>query len=174
MAGPQDIQRFPQGLLNVLNMQAGGETPRVLSETVVGTMELLQFYGLTQRQVLTRGAAAQVVGTPMLLSAGTFPLPVSSWCVLFAATASIVNAAAMTAAELSIQVRRGGSGFVSLTFERYTAADVGFASGSNGLAFETHYPLLLPPGSDVGALLTNLQGVANATLSLTVEVGVLG
>lgn len=52
MAGRQDIQRFPKGLISVLGMTATGETPHTLGQEITGELDLLDYYLLDRTRQL--------------------------------------------------------------------------------------------------------------------------
>lgn len=167
------IQRVPQGLLNLLSIREGS-TPQALEENICGVLELLQYYGLTQRQVLQGSAAAAVVGSQTSLGAGGgSALPTNAWAILFGAYAFVTKAAAMTDLGFSIALRRGSGLYTHVAFNSQPHV-FGAADGSEGVAFTAPYPILLPPGSDIAVNLGILNGVANAAVSIGADVGVLG
>jgi hypothetical protein len=167
VAGPQSIQRFPAGLLNVLNMQSAGETPRELASSISGVLELLQYYGLTQRQTLfaTNGALAE---------AGFVSLAaLTTWAVLFAATASVAKTATMTALRAAVFVQRGtglGIPVVSEELGPFGATETGTVTA----CFVSPYGILLPPGSVISASPQIIGTDATAACTVTADLGVLG
>lgn len=166
MASSLDIQRVPRGLSDVLNI-FGGETPKKLADAVIGNLDLLQFYGLSQRSVLETTTAAQTEGT----SAG--PTLPQNWCVLFGATMAVTKTATMTALRFSLAVRRPQT-FVFVS----ESGDGGpFGATETGVVrccFVPPTPWLLPPGSQVVGALDILGTDATAATVVTVELGILG
>lgn len=167
MAGPGDIQRFPQGLLNVLGMQSAGQTPAQLAASIAGTLELLQFYGLTQRQVLVATNAAIATNTPLTLAL----TPPSSWGVLFGLSASLGETATIGNVQSLLSLQRGASGaFHGVSF--YESLNVA-AGGVHGNEFWCPYPLLLPPSSSARVVF-QFTTDATASIGLSAEIGLLG
>jgi hypothetical protein len=64
MAGPQDIQRYPRGLIGLLGMQATGDTPHTLAQSTAATLECMDFYLNDRLEVLSAalGAAPAALG----------------------------------------------------------------------------------------------------------------
>lgn len=167
MANPASIQRVPAGLLNVLGMQSAGSTPPELAQLVNGVMDLLQFYALTQRQVLS------AVGTPAIGGSVTLALtPASSWGVLFAARAESDRTATQTSLGNHVALQRGTTGL----FQVYAAAIDPLPGhvGELESLLVPPYPLLLPPSSSLRLGVTALAGDATVNCTLTAEIGLLG
>lgn len=164
-----DIQRVPAGLQNVLNLFGPGTPPR-LAQELAGTFDLLQFYGLNQRQVLavSNGALAAATAQDLVLTPGT------QWGLLYSIGASIPSAAALTQVAFGFSLQRGSSGvFAPLYVDRspyavYPAAQVVRS------AYMLPYPLLLPPLTTLRGFLDLLVGVANSAYTLSAEVGLFG
>lgn len=53
MAGPLDIQRLPRGLLDLLGLLSGGDTPHQFANTTTGVLDLLDLYTVDRLQVLS-------------------------------------------------------------------------------------------------------------------------
>lgn len=161
------IQRVPSGLSAVLST-FGGTTPRLVAPEIHGSLELLQYYGLSQRQSLTATNAALAEG-------GTLPitLPTGVWCVLFGAEVNIVKTGTMTALRASLALVRGGGSSFSIASEElgpFGATETGTAR----MAFVAPYPMLLPPGSSIFCRPDIIGTDANASVGIIVEIGVLG
>lgn len=164
---PGLVQRVPAGLLQVLNSVSQGENPRLLADDVQGVLELLQFYGLSQRQILQNQNAALTAGTPLGVN-----LP-NSWCVFYGADIRIAKTATLTALRGSISLlRTSGSSLVlaSADLGPYGATQVGNAS----VPFWAPYPMLIPPGGVILSRADIIGTDASVNATLTVEVGVLG
>lgn len=163
-----DIQRVPQGLQNVLNLFGPGTPPR-LAQELVGTLDLLPFYGLNQRQT-------QIANNAALALAGTLDLtvPANTWAVLFAATVSITKTGTMTHARLGLNIQRAAAG----VFVTYASQDMGpygaTLNGNANLCFVPSSPILLPPMSVIRGILQGLGTDANANVSVVAELGVFG
>jgi hypothetical protein len=167
---PLKIQRIARGLGELLST-FGGQTPSELEDRTRGTLELTQFYGGQQRQVVAAGAAG--VAASLTTPQAAVVLSLTAWTVLFAAHATIVPvAAATTQVGWGISVARANAGGAVL----YAAENVQApAVGSNlALSFVAPYPMILPPGSSVGNLMFSTLGSATQTVGLVVDFGVLG
>src|SRR5262245_53194925 len=114
------IQRVPRGLSNLLSI-FGGRQPEGLSDELVGSLELLQFYALMQRTTLTAQDGALAEGGTVTVNLG------ANWVVLLSASAAVVKTATMTALELSVAVNRGPAGppYASRNFAPFGATETG-------------------------------------------------
>src|SRR5437868_7486753 len=98
---PDRIQRVPNGLLNLLSLQ-GGRTPELVADQVVGELELLQFYGLTQ--LTTQSSSANPAeGTSVALT-----LSSTAWTILFGASAEFTATGTLTALAGEVRLTRSG------------------------------------------------------------------
>lgn len=166
------VQRVPQGLLDVLSIKGVDFLPSELSRQVVPVLELLQYYGLQQQQVVFNNnpvlAEAGTVGTTNVVGDSA-----NKWAILFGATATIGKTATMTAARISIVVQRNGSNGLTVASEEmgpFGATETGAAN----LAWVAPYPLLLRPPWDIRAFLGILGTDATASVSIVAELGLLG
>lgn len=159
------VQRYPQGLLDVLALK-GVTPPQLLSDELQGQIELLQFLGLTQRQVLFANNAAAAEG--VTVSTG---LPAGAWGILFFMSGSFTKTATMTALRGTLFINRGG---LSIAVASQELGPFGATeSGVCSVTFAPAYPLLLPPGS---TLLSSAQVIgtdATAAIGVQAEVGLL-
>ena len=163
---PEKIQRLPSGLIELLSI-SGGQTPRELEDRIGGVLELLQFYGLTQRQTLSLTAAANegVLNT-------ITPAP-TSWAVLFAAHANFTKTATLTALRGEVYLNRTAGANV-LLFSSELGPFGATETGTAAIGGYLHYPLLLPPGSTVSSMAPVIGTDANNNQSVTAEFGILG
>ena len=148
------IQRVPRGLLELLSI-SGGATPADLEDRLQGTLDFLQFYGLTQRRLLAATNAALGSGTTMSVG---LPSP-SGWNVLFGCSFAANGVAAFTS--LAIQLRVNG---LKVAFLNVANPNVAF---ENSVAFVPSYPMLLEPGSTVEGFVQT-AGFATAACALQV------
>lgn len=165
MADQFEIQRVPAGLQNVLNLFGPGTPPR-LAQELLGVVDLLQFYGLNQRQVLSN------VGTPAIGGTVTLNLNPNNWALLYAARCETDRTATQTSLGNHLAIQRGTSGL----YQVY-AAVIDAAPGKVGeleSILVPPYPLLLPPGSSVRCGVTALAGDATVNCTVTAEVGFFG
>jgi hypothetical protein len=165
------IQRVAVGLANILSLQ-GGRTPELLGDGVASVLDLLQFYGLQQ---LTRLSASDAALAP----AGNISIqtPANSWCVLFGANARIVQVAAATGIRLNILLNRTANASAATSLPIASGGPLGYGAAFAGdfdLPWRAPFPLLLPPLSLIQGNLPLLTGVANASVNILAEVGILG
>jgi hypothetical protein len=164
---PERIQRVPQGLLNVIGA-FGGQVPGELGGSVLGTLDLLQMYGLQQLQVLSASDAALAETGQVAIT-----LP-NTWSVLFAVAFNLTKTATMTALRARIDIVRGSAspqvGRVSQDLGPFGATETGTVQ----VNFIPPYPLLLPPASRIGGTMTILGTDATAATSIQAEIGLLG
>lgn len=171
MADPGSIQRVPAGLLNVLGMQSAGSTPPELAQLVSGVIDLLQFYGLTQRQVLS---ATQVAVGP-LTDLNLELTPPTAWGILFNANANAGIVAGMTGMQIVLGLQRGATGvFAAVASKIYLNAAGDLDDSGLWAIFNPAYPLLLPPSSTLRVHLGGVAGVAGADIGVVGEIGLLG
>lgn len=166
---PLPIQRVPRGLSDVLSI-FGGQTPQMLGPEVLGTLELIQFYGLTQRSTLGANNAAVAEGVNV-------PAPaLTTWAVLFNATTTIIKTATVTALRGSVNINRGGgSAGLGLIYAQEELGPFGATeTGAATVVFFPDYPLLLPPGTVIGGSAPIVGTDATVNLTIQAEIGVLG
>lgn len=168
------IQRVAQGLLDLLSIKGLDRLPEDLLREVRPVLELAQFYGLQQQQVLVATNAALAEGGVVGIGQGGASAAVgNSWAVLFGATATIGKTATMTAARIGVVVVRNGSNGLDAAQEEvgpFGATETGPAT----IAWIPPYPYLLAPPWAVRAKLAILGTDANASVSVTAEIGLLG
>lgn len=162
---PLPIQRNPRALSDLLSI-FGGQTPQRLADDIIGTVELLQFYGLNQQQFLNATNGALAIGGNVTLT-----VPANQFWVLFGAHAVITFPAAATAARLNVNLGNGST-FVALETQQL---DAGVVAGQDfRVPAVLSYPRILPPNYSIRAGLEHLAGAANASVGITAQVGVLG
>lgn len=163
------IQRLPRGLNDLLSI-FGGQTPQNLEETVRGSLELLQFYGLQQRQLLALNNAALAEG-------GNVQVTAAQWFVLFGATVTVVKTATATALRGAIFVNRSGSGAANSNLPVSAQEGGPFGATETGavhMPWQPSFPWLCPPGTTIQGFLAILGTDATANVTIQAEVGVLG
>ena len=62
MAGPQDIQRYPKGLIDLLGMRATGDTPHQLASSTSASIDLLDYYLADRCEVFETPTAIALPG----------------------------------------------------------------------------------------------------------------
>lgn len=164
MALETEIQRVPAGLANVLNL-FGGILPVNLATQVIGNIDLLQFYGLSQRTVDGASNAALPPNTNL-----TVQLP-PKWCVLYSASFTAVITAATTKLSNILAINRGTPSGPVYAQREYTQFGV---AGNCTLPFAPPYPLLLPPSTTIVGAMDLLGVSATLSCSLIVEYGLFG
>jgi len=159
---PLPIQRQPRGLAAVLSL-FGGKTPQVLMDEIRGHVDLLQFYGATQKQIRSVTNAAAAVNTFVTLT-----VPSNETWILFHCAPSIIAPAGLTDFTLAATIE--GS---TVSWAREGA---GIAVGEicPCAPFVPPYPYVLLPGSQLSAVPLRISGAANLSCTLTASVGVLG
>jgi len=162
---PLAIQRVPRALSDLLSI-FGGQTPQQLGDQVLGTVELLQFYGLNQQQFLNATDGALAIGGTVSLT-----VPANQYWVLLGAHAVITVPVGGTAARLNVNLGNGSS-FVALANEQITAGVV--AGQDFRVPCVMPYPRILLPNYSIRAQLEHLAGAAAASVGITAQIGVLG
>jgi len=163
---PLPIQRSPRGLNTLLSL-FGGQTPQMLADQVSASLEMLQFYGLTQLQTRSASNAALAQGGTL-----TITVPDAETWVLFNAAGLIARTATQTALAASVQIGPTGG---AVAVARNEATNFGATVlGSWRVPFVAPYPRVLLPGHAVSLALDTLGTDANANVLLSVAVGVLG
>lgn len=162
------IQRVARGLLELLSIQ-DGRAPSQFSETVVGQLDLLQFYGLQQRQIAFNNNAAAAEGVTVGIGPGA---PLDRWCILYALSGSFGKTATQTALRGTLFINRGGLSIAVASQELgpFGATETGTVS----VAFVPPYPWLLPPGSQLLASAQVIGTDATASVGIQAELGILG
>lgn len=171
MAGPQDIQRYPRGLIDLLGMRATGETPHKLAQDVAGTLELLELY-LNDRMVPNASASA---APPAAIGSITVPgLTVPDrelWLVFELTFYTGAIAPATTYAFTGGVLRNRGSGnvFNALLPSLTVAAS---SAGYVGAKFDR--PVLMLPGNVVAAQVTTITGLPGQPINSSIWYASLG
>lgn len=162
----EQIQRQPGGLAELL-LTFGGVTPREIAPEVKGVLELLQFYGLGTRRIITAS------GAPVEGGALTVATP-ANWSVLFAAETNFTKTATLTALSVSLMVSRfpNISEAICVAAAEYTAFGA-TATGGTRLPFVPPYAWLLPPLTNIFAVPDIIGTDATLTMGVRAEIGVL-
>lgn len=159
------IQRVPRGLNELLSIQ-GGATPVALLEHVHGVIDLLPLYGLSQLQVQTANNAALAENGNVAVV-----VPNNQWWILFNCHGTFVKTATATALRGDIELVIGGNRIQTRSEELgpFGATE----TGNCRVCYEPSQPRLLPPASEVRAVLAILGTDATANVSINAMVGVL-
>lgn len=168
------VQRVPLGLLDLLSLKDVGLLPRELAQGVQPTLELLQYYGLSQIQHFSNNNAAVAEGSAVsVVPTGTDPDPRNKWAVLFAACGIFIKTATATALRGSILIARLNANTIPVASEElgpFGATE----TGACDVCWVPPYPLILAPPWDVRAALKILGTDANANVTATAQIGVFG
>lgn len=171
MAGPQAIQRYPRGLIDLLGMRATGDTPHMLAGDIGGSLEMLEFY-LADRLVpnaAAAGAAVTVVGD--LAIPGLIVPARELWLIYECTLTSGTTAAATGFTATAGLLRNVGSGNVYSALTDPTV--VGASSQANiGAKFER--PVLALPGSQFNVRVSAVTGAPAATPAVSIFFASLG
>ncbi len=158
MAGPQDIQRYPRGLIDLLGMRATGDTPHQLSQQTTGILELTDYYLNDRLEAVTSSPSAVIAGTGIT----NFQLVVPAremWAVYeYSVTLTPIAAAStLRFAPGYFRSPEAASRFVTVTPSVTCLASEG---NSAGIHFER--PLLLLPGTIFGVYVSLFTGAPAA------------
>ncbi|MGB8853051.1 MAG: hypothetical protein WCC69_05740 [Pirellulales bacterium] len=171
MAGPQDIQRYPRGLIDLLGMRATGETPHKLAQDMGGVLELLELY-LFDRMVPN---ASTAVGAIAAVGDSNIPgLTVPSreiWLVFEISLSSTTTAPATGFTATAGILRNVGSGNVynALTPPVVVGAS---AQASHGMKFDR--PVLAGPGALFNVRCSAITGAPAATPAISIFYAAVG
>lgn len=163
----EKIQRVPLGLGPLLST-FGGVTPQSIEEAIKGTLDLLQFYGLTQLQTLGGSDAALAENSFVTITPSA-----RNWTVLFGAQGSVTKTPTQTALRMETFVARTGGAAMLVSSESlgpFGATETGVVSFGGLLP----YPILCPPGTRVLIYCAVLGTDATCNAVGVAEFGVLG
>lgn len=159
---PLKIQRIPRGLADVLSV-FGQAQPAELEDRVRSTMDLLQFYANTQRQLRQASNPTMAEGAVVSVT-----VPAGQYWLLLGADAIVAKTTTMTALAFNVTVAGIGASF----FEAVT-----FGATHGGLMHCPYYPdapRLLLPGDSVSCGLDVLGTDATASCGINCLFGVMG
>lgn len=155
MAGPQDIQRFPRGLLGLLGIQATGDTPHKIAAEVAASIEILPFY-LNDRQTF---ASYPISGAPAAAGVLQFPLSVvPDGTLRFVFNAGVFAPA--TAGATAIKMRLCVFRSPGLNGETYIGEQLSLGatdSGTIAASFDAA-PMIILPGQSFGIRTLTITG----------------
>lgn len=165
---PFKIQRVPRGLNDLLSI-FGGATPTELEDRVRATLEIMQLYGLQQRQtaLATNAAAAEGAFVTIVPS-------LTQWSMLFFATTTVAVTATMTALVVNVVLQRGGATDMTLPVASSQFTQFGATvTGSVNVIYAPDTPLLLPPGTVISGSAPIIGTDATANVNIRAEFGIL-
>jgi len=164
MAGPQDIQRVPRGLIDLLGMRATGQTPAQLGNDIRGSLELLEFY-LNERFRVLQGNSSNIVSPAISVVAGS-TVPQGQLWLLYQISLSSGLSAAGQGAILTGGVLRNPSGI-----NPYFALTDPFTWGAVqavGVGANFSRPIIMQPGDQLAIRCSAIITAAPA-LPVTVD-----
>lgn len=171
MAGPQDIQRYPRGLIDLLGMRATGDTPHQLGPNIVGVLELLELY-LNDRLVPNASAAGAAVTAVGDLNIAGLTVPSREiWLVYECSLSSGTTAAATGFTATAGVLRNRGSGNV---YSAWTPPVTVGASSQASVGIKFDRPALMLPGDLVNVRVASVTGAPAATPAVALFYAPLG
>lgn len=173
MAGPQDIQRYPKGLIDLLGMRATGDTPHQISNVVLGSIEMLDMY-LADRVLTWRGTTGvPPAGTGFVASSITpnSPSPGEMW-MLYGAGIIFAPIGAGTAIKAAFCIQR--SAFTGSNIFQKVGEELNLAATIGGMAYE-HFtrPIIVRPGDTFGVYTSYILGLPAISPMLMAQYAVL-
>ena len=164
MAGPQDIQRFPKGLIDLLGMRATGDTPHQLAQQLLPVLDQLDYYLFDRLEVLIAPTSIAVPGIGNVTFVGT-TVPQNQLWMLYDYSVILPTTAAASAIKATPGVFRGGNGatgFVALVDQLSAGALEGDCKGRH---FER--PVIVGPGQIFSLQCTTFTGAPAVTPTAT-------
>lgn len=165
---PELIQRVPRGLGNLLSLQSG-QTPRNIADELVGTLDLLQFYGQTQVQTAQANNAAVAEGVSVTVIPSA-----QSWIVLFAASVLIVKTATMTALRGAVSYQRSSTNLLLRLAEDQLGPFGATETGTCAVGWVNPAGMICPPGTQITGSAVIIGTDATADVTVRCEFGLLG
>jgi len=171
MAGPQDIQRYPRGLIDLLGMRATGDTPHQLGQNISGSLELLELY-LNDRLIPNASAAAGVIAAVGDLNIAGLTVPARELWLVFEASLSSTTTAGATGftATMGVLRNRGSGNVYSAWIPPVTVGAL--AQASSGIKFSR--PAILLPGDLMNVRTVAITGAPAATPAVSLFYAPLG
>lgn len=156
MATPQDIQRYPRGLIDLLGMRATGDTPHLLAQQMNSTLEMIDFYLNDRLEFNTQLLAA----APAALGNFQFPGTIVPQGEMWAVYDYTVNCggpiAVATAMKFSPVIFRNQSIVGNAAAYGPAIAVAAGENGVGGIRFER--PNLVMPGQSFGIQVSQITG----------------
>jgi hypothetical protein len=172
MAGPQDIQRYPRGLIDLLGMRATGDTPHQLAAQTMPNIDLLDFYLNDRCEVFSAAIAVAPAALGNFQFAGS-AVPQGQMWALYDVT---VNCGGVVAAAASIT-------FSPVIFRNQAVVGNGVVVGpvttattGQNLASGSHFerPNLIIAGQSFGVQVHAITGVPGVLFQITAWFARLG
>lgn len=160
MAGPQDIQRYPRGLIDLLGMRATGETPHQLAMSTSPQLELLDFYLADRCVGVTFTGSAAVTALGNLTFTGS-TVPQGEMWLLYEATVFLSPCAAATRCTIVPFIARSQAGLAQAEVICDPIVTAIAGSGMGGRHYER--PTILMPGHQFGVQVVDIVGAPATT-----------
>lgn len=175
MAGPQDIQRLPAGLIDLLGMRATGQTPATLAQSTQPTLDLFNLYA-QDRRITQSGSpgVAPTVGGWLPIVTFSAVVPAGKLWLLFHASAIVPAAAAATSLTGFVALRRFSAGGTSVDLpltDTQTAQD---AARSVACRAEFPEPIVLRAGDNIGWYTLALVGAPASNPVIRIDYAEIG
>lgn len=149
--GPPPIQTLPSGLLGLLGIKNGGQYPQNIDPTLQPTIDLLDWYLQTNSEVVFSGPVSLTTVGNTLITPFTVPAheywAINDW-------GSELTLGAGEAISVAIGYTVGGAMQLLSSRETITAA----AAAMMNLKMDKQRPLILPPGTSMGYVVSSITG----------------
>lgn len=156
MAGPQDIQRYPRGLIDVLGLRSTGDTPSALSMEQSAVLDMWDLYLADRCEAVTFNASGNVTALGNLLFTGA-TVPQGEMWLLYELTIFSGVVAAATSQTIVPWLSRSQTGTGVNVSALADPCIVGIAgSGMTGRHFER--PTVCMPGQTFGLQVVAIVG----------------
>jgi len=159
MAGPQDIQRFPKGLIDLLGMRATGDTPSQLGQQISGELALKDEYLFDRLVGLRTGVGAGLINATGSYGWLLATVPPGQIWYVYGMSIEVTAPAPATAATLTLGVARGAA-----NVRNYFGPSVRLVA-TQGEAWGEWFqvPLVMGPGDTPVGYCSSVTGVPNIT-----------
>lgn len=158
MAGPQSIQRFPKGLIDLLGMRATGDTPHELGQTISGELGLKDEYLFDRLQgIRASPAVAQNANGDYTFQ--TMTVPSGNIWYLYGLSCEATAPAAASTINLTLRIARNG-----LNVRNLIGPTVRMTVGESYAWGEWwQSPIILGPNETLGLFASGVTGAPNVT-----------
>jgi hypothetical protein len=164
MADRMTIQRFPSGLLDLLGMQSTGDTPHVLNESLISTVDIQDLYLSERLKGRNDGGSVPITTTGYIAGGSSGVVPATEAWQVYGISATSVPCTVATAAKGSLVIFRQNPGLIQILPVNW-AVLAGELIGV-GMVFER--PTIMRPGDLVSLYVTSITGAPNFNFSTQV------
>lgn len=162
---PLPIQALPKGLVAYLDLNTGGAGPQALSDQLIGTLDLSQFFNLYKRE--RNFESGKAAGT----SAGGFAFTTltvpgnEAWLVINQSISAVLPLGLNAQMACAYQAQSGGAVASYMTGEPVSLATVGIAGA---LFCKNSEAFVIPPGAIPAGITLAISAATafNATCAL--------